>query len=208
VLVSSERRYRSSLRDEQAQQTRKRIRESARRLFADQGFASTTVAQIAKEAGVSQPTVYAAYESKAGIVLAMLDDMQESVDVGPRIKATMEGSDARQQLRMWLAAHVDLFNAGADILRAAMQASESPEVRTLVERGDAARRAVIEGLVGQWDARGVLRDGLSPADAADRLWLLTTVEGFLNATDRLGWKTYDYERWVGDLAEFEVLGVA
>lgn len=164
------------------------------------------MAQIAQEAGVSQPTVYAAYESKAGIVLAMLDDMQESVDVGPRIKATMEEPDPRRQLRMWLAAHVDLFDAGADILRAAMQASESHEVRALIEQGDEARRTVIEVLVGQWAARGVLRDGLSPADAADRLWLMTTVDGFLNATDRLGWKTHDYERWVGDLAEVEVFG--
>jgi hypothetical protein len=120
----------------------------------------------------------------------------------------MEEPDPRRQLRLWLAAHVDLFNAGADILRAAMQASESPEVSALVERGDGARRAVIEGLVGQWFARGALREGLSPADAADRLWLMTTVEGFLNATDRLGWKTHEYERWIGDLAEAEVFGAA
>jgi AcrR family transcriptional regulator len=164
------------------------------------------VAQIAREAGVSQPTVYATYESKAGIVLAMLDEMQESVDVAPRVKATMEESEPRRQLRMWLATHVDLFAAGADILRAATQASASPEVRALVERGDGARRAVIEGLVTQWDSRDVLREGLSPVDAADRLWLMTTVEGFLSATDRLGWNAHEYERWVGDLAETEVFG--
>lgn len=204
--MSTQRRYRSSLRDEQARQTKKRIREAARRLFSEQGFTSTTVAQIASAAGVSQPTVYAAFDSKAGIVLAMLDDMQESVDLGPRMRATMEERDPRRQLRIWLSAHVDLFAGSADILRAAMQAIDSPEVGALVERGDGARRAAIEALVRQWDEGGALRAGLSPRDAADRLWLLTTVEGFLNATDRLGWSPDAYERWIGELAEAEVFG--
>ena len=187
-MVSNHRRYRSSLRDEQAQQTRTRIRASARALFAEQGFGSTTVAQIAWQAGVSAPTVYATYESKAGIILAMLDDLQESVDVGARVRAAMGEPDPRRQLGMWLAAHVELFDAGADILRAAIQAGDAPEVRALSERGDAARRSVIEALVGGWVRRGVLRPGLEATEAADRLWLLTTIEGFLNATDRLGWR--------------------
>jgi hypothetical protein len=118
----------------------------------------------------------------------------------------MEEPDARRQLRIWLSTHVDLFTAGSDILRAALQAQESPEVHALVGRGDGARRAVIEALVAQWHERGLLREGLSPSAASDRLWLLTTVEGFLNATDRLGWKTHDYERWIGDVAESEVFG--
>lgn len=205
-MVSSRRRYRSSLRDEQAQRTRTRIRASARALFAEQGFGSTTVAQIARQAGVSAPTVYATYESKAGIILAMLDDLQESVDVGARVRAAMGEPNPRRQLRMWLAAHVELFAAGADILRAAVQAGDAPEVRALSERGDATRRSVIEGLIRTWAQGGSLRDDLSPTAAADRLWLLTTVEGFLHATDRLGWSAHDYERWVGDLAEAEMFG--
>lgn len=206
--MSSHRRYRSTLRDEQAKQTRTRIRASARTLFAEQGFGATTVAQIAKDAGVSAPTVYATYGSKAAIILAMLDDLQESVDVGVRVRAAMEEPDPRGQLRMWLAAHVELFDAGADILRAAIQAGDAPEVRALSERGDAARRSVIEALVGGWARRGVLRSGLEPAEAADRLWLLTTTEGFLNATDRLGWSVHEYLRWVSDLAEADVFGPA
>ena len=31
----------------------------------------------------------------------MLDEMQGSVGVGPRVEATMEEPDPRQQLRMW-----------------------------------------------------------------------------------------------------------
>ena len=35
---------------------------------------------------------------------------------------------------------------------------------------------------------------------------MTTVEGYLNATERLGWSAHDYELWVGGLAETESIG--
>lgn len=206
--MSTERPYHSSLREEQARQTKLRIRKAARSLFADQGFAATTVAQIAKAAGVAPATVYATYESKAGIVIGMLDDLEEGIDVGPRLGEAFAATDARRQLRMYVSAHCDLFAAGADILRAAMQAIEAPGVAALMERGDGRRRGVIEAFVKGWHQQEALRDGLSPKAAAERLWLLTTVEGFLNAVDRLGWSATEYQAWIGDLAEAEILGPA
>jgi len=206
--VSTERTYHSTLREEQAHQTKLRVRKAARSLFAEQGFAATTVAQIAKEAGVAPATVYATFESKAGIVVGMLDDLEESIEVGPRLREAFDVADARQQLRMYVSAHCDLFADGADILRAAMQAIEAPGVAALMERGDARRRGVIEAFVKGWHEQEALRAGLSPKAAAERLWLLTTVEGFLNAVDRLGWSATEYEAWIGDLAEAEILGPA
>lgn len=93
----------------------------------------------------------------------------------------------------------------ADILRAAMRAIEEPEVAALAEEGDCHRREVIDGLTRRWAGEGMLRSGLSPEAAADRLWLLTTVEGYLNAVDRLGWTPEAYEEWLARLAEAEIL---
>src|SRR6266568_1179650 len=59
--------YRSSLREETAELTRARIRESAARLFVEQGFVATTVKQVAAAAGVAERTVYAAFPSKADL---------------------------------------------------------------------------------------------------------------------------------------------
>ena len=61
--MSTDRPYRSTLREERARETRLRIRKSARRLFAARGFAETTIAQIAKDAGVAPQTVYAVFGS-------------------------------------------------------------------------------------------------------------------------------------------------
>lgn len=204
-MVSTERHYHSSLRDEQARQTRVRIRQAARELFSDQGFSATTISEIARAAGVSPATLYATFESKAGIVSAMLEDLEDGIELGPRLGQMFKEPDAYEQLRLYVSAHCDLFNQGGDILRAAMQAIEAPEVAALWKDGDTHRREVIEILTSHWGEGGVLRPGLTPTKATDRLWLLTTVEGFLNAVDRLGWTAHEYETWLSSLAETEIL---
>jgi AcrR family transcriptional regulator len=203
--VSNERPYQSALRDEQALQTKLRIRQAARELFTAKGFSSTTIKQIAQAAGVSPATVYAIFDSKAGIVVAMLEDMEENATIRDKLEAIFEQRDTRQQLRMFVAAHCDLFNDSADILRAAMRAIEDPEVAALAVQGDRNRREVIEILTTNWGNMGALRAGLTSSSAADRLWLLTTVEGYLNAVDRLGWKSDEYQDWLVDLIETEVM---
>lgn len=203
--MSSERSYKSSLRDEQARQTRLRIRQAARELYASQGFSRTTITEIADRAGVSPATVYAAFESKAGLVVAMLEDMEDRVGIGNHLKEVFDAADPRQALRMFVSLHCDLFKTSADILRAAMRAIEDPEVAALAAKGDGHRREVIDRLAARWKEDGALRRDLTPHAAAERLWLLTTVEGFLNAVDRLGWAPDEYEKWLTDLVETELL---
>lgn len=204
--MSTSREYRSALRDERARETRLRIRKAARALFGSRGFTAATVADIAEAAGVSPATVYATYESKAGIVSAMLEELEEDEEIGPRLRAMFAESDPRGQLRQFVAAHCALFESGMDVLRAALQAAENAEVAVLSERGDAHRRAVIDELVRGWREEGALRSELDPEDAADRMWLLTTVQSFLTAVDGLSWTPGRYEEWLGRLLEAELLG--
>lgn len=201
----STRSYHSSLRQEQAHQTRLRIRSAARQLFTRQGFSDTTIKAIAEAAGVSAATVYAAYDSKAGIVSAMLDDLEEGVDMGERLQRLYRETDAHQQLRIYLNAHCALYAQGVDVLRTALQALDTPEVAQLNDRGNQQRREVIDALTTQWHERDALRTGLDAADAADRIWLLTIPESFLTAVDRLGWTPARYEAWLGDLIATDIL---
>lgn len=203
--MSRNREYRSSLRTEQARQTRMRIRRAARELFSQRGFAATTIADIAQAAGVSPATVYATFESKAGIVSAMLEELEENADLGLLLQAMFAEPEPHRQLRLFVAAHCALFAGGADVLRSALQAVENPEVAVLVEHGDTHRRRVLDELIRRWNERGTLRPGVDPEDAAERMWLLTTVESFLTAVDRLGWSPERYEAWLGDLLEAEIL---
>src|SRR6059058_1034582 len=69
--VKKTRRYESPRRREQAAATRRQILEAAQRLFEQQGYATTTMAAIAAEAGVALKTVYVAFETKSGVLRAL-----------------------------------------------------------------------------------------------------------------------------------------
>jgi AcrR family transcriptional regulator len=64
--------YDMSNRARQAQETRRRIVEAAARLFTRNGYSATSVSAIAAEAGVADPTVYAALETKRHILRAVV----------------------------------------------------------------------------------------------------------------------------------------
>src|SRR3954466_15151548 len=65
------RRYDSPRRRAQAEATRREILDAAERLFLRDGYATTTMAAIAKEAGVALKTVYLAFETKSGVLRAL-----------------------------------------------------------------------------------------------------------------------------------------
>ena len=164
----------------------------------------TTIAQIAEHAGVSPQTVYAVFGTKGSIVGAMLELLEESVGAERWVARMASEDDSRKQLRLFVAMNRSMFENGAPILRAAIAARSDPEVAAMGERGDKKRREGTTQLCRMWVAKGALRGGLDEADAAQELWLLTSVEQFLMATEGLGWLPDRYERWLGDLLEREL----
>src|SRR5688572_15422015 len=69
--VNAKRPYDSPRRRAQAAATRRDILEAARRLFAERGYAATTMEAVAAEAGVALKTVYVAFETKSGLLRAL-----------------------------------------------------------------------------------------------------------------------------------------
>src|ERR687891_1197455 len=91
----------STYRQEQAAATRQRIATAARKLFAERGYGATTLAAIAAEAGVAEPTVYAVFGSKKAFLLALRQEMHAEVEL-PRLTAEAKAApDAREKLGGW-----------------------------------------------------------------------------------------------------------
>lgn len=65
------------LRERQKANRRNRILDVAKMRFQTDGYAATTVEQIAKEADVSVVTVYNYYDSKAGLLLALVRESDQ-----------------------------------------------------------------------------------------------------------------------------------
>ena len=66
------RRYVSSRRQRQAEQTRADVLAAAATLFAEAGWAGTTITAVAARAGVAVETVYAGYGTKKALLLAAM----------------------------------------------------------------------------------------------------------------------------------------
>ena len=69
--VNKKRPYDASRRQEQARRNRDAIIEAAERRFLGHGYAATTVAAIAADAGVSDHTIYKSFGGKPGLIRAL-----------------------------------------------------------------------------------------------------------------------------------------
>ena len=81
------------------EQTRQKILMAALQAFGEKGYASTTVSQIAKEAGISKGLIYHYFSSKEEVLKGIFDMM---VQEG---KALMEGWEQQNSQRKTPAAH-------------------------------------------------------------------------------------------------------
>jgi len=203
--VNPRRRYDSPRRREQAAETRSKILEAAARLFERQGYAATTMAAIATEAGVSLKTVYVAFQTKSGLLRALwhllLRGDRDDVPVPERswYREVIEEPDPERQVR--LNAHNSRIvkqRAGVvmGVIRSA--AASDPDVEALWSRIQSdfydVQRPVVEAL----NEKGALRPGLDVTRAADILWTLNHPDLWHLLVGERGWTPEEWEHWFGD----------
>jgi AcrR family transcriptional regulator len=204
--VKPRRRYDSRRRRDQAAATRREILEAAQGLFERDGYAATSMAAIASEAGVSLKTVYLAFATKRGVLLALwhllLRGDEKPVPVGERtwFRAVLEEPDPERQLRL------NVRNAKTvrarigqllEVLRSA--AAGDPEIAALWSRIQSEfydnQRAIVQLL----HEKGALRPGLDVSRATDILWALNHPNLHRLLVNDRGWTPDQHEEWLGDL---------
>jgi AcrR family transcriptional regulator len=210
--VNPRRAYNSTRRREQAAGTRREILEAAQRLFERQGYASTTMAAIAAEAGVALKTVYVAFETKSGVLRALwnllLRGDEESIPVADRqvYREVLEERDPEQQLRLNARNSREgksRVGAIAEVIRSA--APGDPEIEALWERIETEYHANQLAIVESLAEKQALRAGLDVDRAADILWTLNHPTLWLLLVRRRGWTPGDYEQWTADTACSQLL---
>src|SRR5205823_5438943 len=67
------------LRERKKQQTRRLIADTARRLFAERGFERVTVADVAREADVSEGTVFNYFPTKEDLVYERMEAFEQEM---------------------------------------------------------------------------------------------------------------------------------
>src|SRR5215217_9793713 len=87
-------------RQRKKQRTREQIVEAAYGLFAERGFAATTVADIAAAADIAPRTFFSYFPSKEEVVFYDFDGLFESLSAA--IVGRPEGVSAIDALREWI----------------------------------------------------------------------------------------------------------
>jgi AcrR family transcriptional regulator len=107
---------RPGLRERKKQQTRLTIVDVASRLFVEQGYQQTTLAQIAEEADLAPSTFFNYFPTKVDIVFSMLDAVVDSAE--RRITERPDGESAAHAIVAWLTEELpDVEQPYADAIR-------------------------------------------------------------------------------------------
>lgn len=122
-VAKGARPYRSELRRHQAEETRDRILDATLRVMAD-GFASVSIPAVANEAGVSVPTVYRHFGTKADLLAALYPHVSRRAGLD-RVTSPATLDELRDTVRA-IFEHVDALD---DLARAAAASPAVEEVR-------------------------------------------------------------------------------
>ena len=211
--VKPKRRYESKRRLEQAQETRRTILAAAKERFENHGYAATTVAEIAADAGVATKTVYLAFESKGGVLRGLwnllLRGEQDDRPVAEQewYRTALEEPDPERQLRLNArnSAHAKhRISSILEVIRSA--ASTDSEIDVLWQRIQSDYRENQRAIVERLSQRNALSPGLDIERAADILWTINNPNTWQLLVVQRGWTPEQYERWSGDAACRELLG--
>ena len=204
-MTEGKRVYRSTLRAEQARQTRAAVLDAAGRCFLERGYAATTMKDVAAAAGVSVPTVFA-QGGKAALLLACVDrtivgDDEEAPLLGRELFRQLAAApDKAGKLAALRAIAADRGPAVMPTLRVfEAAAAADPELRDVWVEYESRRHADMRAMTQMFAPW--LREDLDVDTAADIWWALFGLE----TTDRLlrerGWSAHRYAEWFADAVD-------
>lgn len=195
---------RRGYRDQQAEATKERVAAAARGLFAERGFAGTTITAISEAAGVPAQTIYSAFGNKARILARATEIWMRETKTRELAEAYFEERDAGRRLRLFAALNRYQLDAGADILNIYREAArtDSSMAAALIAMMRAREREIAKLLSSM---ESDLRVGLSVPDAL-AMTLALCVDAAYATLRNAGWDGARYEQWLGDALVGQLLG--
>lgn len=204
TLGDVKRRYDASRRREQAAENRARILAAARELFEVRGYGGTTIAEVARTAGVAAETVYATFRNKPTLLYRAWDlavggdDQDVQLLDRPELQAVFAEPDLPTRLRRFASVNTVVMRRTAGLRLAAETAAEAePAVAVFLERIDAARFEVTA--VHALRAKETGQLAVSEDECRDVLFAMTDGTLWRTLVVRQGWSDDRYATWLGNL---------
>ena len=179
MVSTGTRRYEQKVRATAAEETRRRILDAMRDRLRAAPSEPVSVEKVAQDAGVARSTIYLIFGSRAGLFEALGHHLLERAGFH-RIVAAIQAPDPRDALRDSLRASVEVYADERDVARAlSSMAQLNPEaVGGAFDVVDHGRAEGLLHLATRLRDHGDLLPQLSPEQAADYLWVITSFDTF------------------------------
>lgn len=192
-------------RQRQALETKRRIATTARRMFAEHGYAATSIESIAEGVGVAARTVYAAFGSKKAILGAICEQWLEESQIVTLIQEAMADPDPDGRLALLARASRRQWEQGVDVV-AMLKAAAATDVEiNRMLKGWASEREKAMGQVLS-GMRGAFRRGVDLETASAVTRALTGPEIYESLVLESGWDPDRHQEWVHKTLVDQLLG--
>jgi AcrR family transcriptional regulator len=204
-VAEVKRRYHAPVRTEQAAQTRQRILQAAAEAFAQRGWAGTTIAEVAREAGVTAQAVHLSVGAKPALLIgaiqhAVAGDQLDIplADREPFRHAYATVADLHQRATAFAAGTRQVYQrAGRLFLVLAQTAGLDPELSALWDRARSARLQDCQRLLDLTGRRRrPLRDQLT-----DLLFVQSGPSVYADLVGDRRWSNDAYQSWLTTAVE-------
>lgn len=189
-------------RIDRARQTRRRMLDTARDLFVSQGYAATTMEQIATEAGVAVQTVYYTFRTKGQLLCEVVEvtaagDAEPVPAAQPQwMRDTLSSSSAQRVLALAVEHGTGIYERAAPLWPAVNAAAATDRYVEQYWRDVAAKRRGGQGqLVARLSEIGALRGELSLERATDLVVVLFGHDVFRGLAEAR-WTVPAYKAWL------------
>jgi AcrR family transcriptional regulator len=204
VAASVKRSYDNEGRTARSRHTKQRILDAAHEQLMTKGYRATTIASVARAAGVHHDTIYALVGRKPEILRELIEMAISGADgpVAPEereyVKRMLAEPDPRRKLAIYASAMRAIQTRMAPLLLALRDASFTEPDAEQVWQAISQRRATNMRRLVVDLGEGVLRPGLSVGIAADVIWATASSEVFILLTTERRWSLRRYEDWLYD----------
>jgi len=201
--VKPARRYDASRRQEQAAENRRRVLAAAERLLRAQGYADTSMPEIAQAAGVSVQLVYKAFANKATLLKAVFDvSVAGDDDPTPMaerdvIAAIRAEPDAARKITMYVRHLADGADRHMPLQLLARDAAHADRAAADVWEGMREETLTAMTYFAQdLASTGRLRASLTVDEVRDVLWTYHSPECYELLVLERGWRVDRYRDFV------------
>jgi AcrR family transcriptional regulator len=188
-----------SRREAQATETRRLILQTARRHFAEHGYAATSLRAIAADVGVSVQTIYDSVGQKAELVRRLNDLIDEEAQVGDLAASLQTEREPRQVAAVSARITRRIHERCGDLVRASFDAARAePELATIAAEGTRRHSTGARRVAERLADLGALRPSLSVVDAGVTIAALSDIRLAFVLTGDHGLGSEALEEWMSE----------